>query len=94
MKVYTPCGKIARAEQHLAQVAPARSLRIGVLDNGKPNARLVMEHLGGRMADRLGAQVTLVTDKGVGRNAATACDPQILDRLSSEVDLVLVGSAD
>jgi len=94
VKVYTPCGHIARVEQRLAQTAARHGVRIGVLDNGKPNARLVMEHLGTRLAERLDGELTLITEKGPGRNAATACQTEILDRLANEVDLVLVGSAD
>jgi hypothetical protein len=69
-------------------------LRIGVLDNGKPNARLVMVRAASQLADRTGARVALVTDKGPNHNAATACSDEVLDRLTKEVDLVITGSAD
>ena len=65
-----------------------------MLDNGKPNARLLMERLGEQLAERTGAQLTLVTDKGPGHNAATPCSGPVLDRIVEEVDLVLTGSAD
>jgi hypothetical protein len=69
-------------------------LRIGVLDNGKPNARLLMTRAAEQLAVRTGASLTIVTDKGPGANAATPCTPAVLEHLSKEVDLVLTGSAD
>jgi hypothetical protein len=69
-------------------------LRIGVLDNGKPNARLLMTRTAEQLAMRTGASVVLITDKGPGANAATPCTPAVLEQLSKEVDLVLTGSAD
>jgi hypothetical protein len=69
-------------------------LRIGVLDNLKPNARLLMVRAAEQLAARTGATVTLVTDKGPGANSATPCTDEVLDRLTKEVDLVLTGSAD
>ena len=71
-----------------------RGVRIAVLDNGKPNARLLLTRAAEQLAARTGAAVTLVTDKGPGHNAATACSDQVLDRITKEVDLVLTGSAD
>jgi hypothetical protein len=69
-------------------------LRIGVLDNAKPNARLLMERAAERMAARTGSTLVLVTTKGPGHNAATPCSDDVLARLVKEVDLVLTGSAD
>jgi len=65
-----------------------------VLDNAKPHARLEMVRAASRLAERTGARLTLVTDKGPGHNAATPCSDEVLDRLATEVDLVLTGSAD
>jgi hypothetical protein len=53
-----------------------------------------MTHVAEALAARTGAVVRLVTDKGPGHNAATACSDQVLDRITKEVDLVLTGSAD
>ena len=48
-----------------------------------------------RRAERIGGEVVRVTDKGAaGFNAATACEPQVLEGLSKEVRIVLTGSAD
>ncbi len=95
MKIYAPCGPVGRAA---AGLAPSPSvltgLRIGVLDNGKPNARTLMAHAAEQLAARTGATVALVTDKGPDHNAATPCSDEVLDRLTKEVDLVITGSAD
>jgi hypothetical protein len=62
-----------------------------VLDNGKPNARLLLERLAGRLGERAGMTVSLVVGKGT---AATPAEPDVLDALRAGVDLVLTGSAD
>ena len=95
MQFYAPDGPIGTPD---SPRVPARAvltgLRIGVLDNGKPNARLVMVRAASQLADRTGARVALVTDKGPNHNAATPCSDEVLDRLTKEVDLVITGSAD
>ena len=53
-----------------------------------------MVHLAEEVAKRSGAVVTMVTGKGSGHNAATACSEEVLDNLGREVDLVVTGSAD
>ena len=72
----------------VVQLAPSPSslegLRIAVLDNGKPNAALVMTRAAETLAARTGARVSLVTKKGPqGRsaNAAIPCAPDIFERL-------------
>jgi hypothetical protein len=95
MEIYAPDGRIGRPAYSLAPSPPVlQGLRIGVLDNAKPNARLLMERAAGQLAARTGAVLTLVTDKGPGHNAATPCSDEVMDRLTKEVDLVLTGSAD
>jgi hypothetical protein len=72
-------------------------LRLAVLDNGKPNAGVVMVRLAETLAARTGAEVTLVTKKGPGGESANAAVPMardILDRLLVEADLVVTGAAD
>ena len=95
MQIYSPDGSVgppASLRQPGRQVL--KGLRIGVLDNAKPNARLVMERAAAQIAARTGAVVAVVTDKGPGHNAATPCSDDVLDRLEKEVDLVITGSAD
>jgi hypothetical protein len=95
VKVHTPDGNIgAPSRARAPSPAVLTGLRIGVLDNGKPNARLLLARAAEVLAARTGATVTLVTDKGPGHNAATPCHDEVLDRITEEVDLVLTGSAD
>ena len=95
MQIYAPDGEIGPPP---SSRQPGRTvlkgLRIGVLDNAKPNARLVMERAASQIAARTGASLVVVTDKGPGRNAATPATNEVLDRLREEVDLVITGSAD
>lgn len=95
MEVYAPDGAIGRPSFSLAPSPTVLTgLRIGVLDNGKPNARLLMQRMAEQLAARTGATVGLVTDKGPGRNAATPVSDDVFARLTKEVDLVITGSAD
>jgi hypothetical protein len=95
VEIYAPDGAIGRPTFSLA-ASPAvlTGLRVGVLDNGKPNARLLMQRMAEQLASRTGATVTLVTDKGPAHNAATPCSDEVFERLVKEVDLVITGSAD
>jgi hypothetical protein len=95
VKIYEPDGRIGVPPSPRAPSPTVLSgLRVAVLDNGKPNARLLMTRAAETLAGRTGAVVELITDKGPGHNAATACSDQVLDRITKEVDLVLTGSAD
>jgi len=95
VQIYAPDGPIGAPASPRVPGAPVLTgLRIGVLDNGKPNARLVMVRAASQLAERTGARLTVVTDKGPNHNAATPCSDEVLDRLGKEVDLVITGSAD
>ena len=91
MKIYRPDGAITQPARHLAP--GRRSLagaRVGVLDNGKPNAGLLMLTVAEQLAERAGTGTPLHLVK----NAAMVCPEDVLDHLRQEVDLVLTGSAD
>jgi hypothetical protein len=93
--VYAPDGEAGPAPVSLAAVPGVLAgLRIGVLDNGKPNARLLLTRVGEQLAARTGARLELVTDKGPGANAATPCPPAVLERIRDECDVALTGTAD
>ena len=95
MKIYPPEGAVGRPARSLAPSPQLlNGLRIGVLDNGKPNARELMVRAADQLGSRTGARLALVTEKGPGHNAATACSDAVLDRLAEEVDVVVTGSAD
>jgi hypothetical protein len=94
-QIYAPDGPLAPPPISLA-ASPAvlAGLRIGVLDNLKPNAKLLMQRAAEQIAARTGAKVALVTDKGPGYNSATPCSDPVFELLDKEVDLVITGSAD
>ncbi len=95
MKIYSPEGELLEEAVQLSSTTPLLSGgKIGVLDNGKPNANLLLTKVAEVLAERIDATVSLVTGKGERANAATACNPQVVGMLAEEVQLVLTGSAD
>src|SRR3954447_17340883 len=85
----------------VAALAPSPAsltgVRIAVLDNGKPNAGVVMTRAAETLAARTGAEVSLVTKKGpqgLSANAAIPVADDIFDRLLAEADVVITGAAD
>jgi len=95
ISVYAPDGEVGPEPAALAAGPNVLTgLRIGVLDNGKPNAGLLLGRVGEQLAARTGATLVLVTEKGPGANAATPCTEAVFERLRSECDVVLTGSAD
>ena len=98
--ILDPSGPLAEGAVQLASAAPALvGGKIGVLDHGKPNARLLLTRAAEGLAARIGGEVVRVTGKsgrsgGAANNAATACESQVLESLSKEVQVVLTGSAD
>lgn len=91
MKVHTPAGNIGRPPVALAPSPPVLTgLRLGLLDNTKPNAGVLLDRLGQQLAERTGAEVAMVESK----NAALAAPDDVLTRLENGVHAVLTGSAD
>ena len=91
MKIYAPDGPVGRPATGLAPSRPVLAgRRIGILDNTKPNADVLLGRLADRLAERTGAEVVLVETK----NAALAAPGAVLARLEKQVELVLTGSAD
>jgi hypothetical protein len=71
------------------QVA-GRPLRLGLLDNTKDNAGLLLALVGERVRQAYGAQL-LTVRKG---NATLPAAPALLDQLAREADCVLTAMAD
>ena len=77
--------------------ASLAGLRIAVLDNGKPNADVVMTRAAQTLAARTGATVSVVTEKGPQGMSANAAIPMAADRfelLMAQADVVITGAAD
>ena len=64
---------------------------IGVLENTKPNARYILEHVANRVAERYGAAEVLIERK---QSAAQGAPPETIRRLSGAAHLVFAGSGD
>jgi hypothetical protein len=91
LRILSPEGTIAGAPTSAA--APVASLagqRLAVLDNGKPNAHLLLTTIAERLAVRTDAVVSLVTAKAT---AAEPAEPDILRQLAA-ARVVVTGSAD
>ena len=90
MRIYAPDGVVGPAATGLAPSAPVLAgKRIGILDNSKPNAGLLLERMADRLAARTGATVSVVERK----NGALPAPDDVLARLA-EAEVVLTGSAD
>ena len=90
MKIYAPDGAVA--PQPAGPAPPAEVLsgkRIGILDNSKPNAGLLLGRLADRLAARTGATVSVVERK----NGALPAPDDMLARLAT-AEVVITGSAD
>lgn len=98
VRMYRPDGEVDTTSTALA--APFASLtgrRIAVLDNGKPNAAVLMTAAAAVLAEHSGATVSLVVKKGPGgrsANAAVPCAPDVFARVRDEADVVITGAAD
>jgi hypothetical protein len=92
IEIASPEGPLGELPKQLAPAPELLAgLRIGVLDNRKPNARVLLEGLATLLAERTGARVSLVAVKG---NAAVRCEADLLEKLRAEADVVLTGSGD
>ncbi|MYJ30697.1 MAG: hypothetical protein F4072_12235 [Acidimicrobiaceae bacterium] len=90
MKIYAPDGAVGPSAASLAPPPPVLAgKRIGILDNSKPNAGLLLGRMAERLAARTGASVEVVERK----NAALPAPDDLLARLA-EAEVVLTGSAD
>ena len=90
MRVLSPLGATPDGVKPLTQ-RPSRldGVRIGVLDNSKPNADVLLTRVAELLAARApGVTVRRWTKPGSSRPAT------MIDEIASSVDVVLTGSAD
>jgi hypothetical protein len=91
VRVLSPSGSVVTAPLVAAPgLSALGGQSIAVLDNGKPNARLLLTTIAERVAARTGATVALVTGKAT---AAEPAEPEILRQLEA-AHVVVTGSAD
>jgi len=98
IQIYRPDGDIHKSSFVLApEIEDLAGCRIGVLDNGKPNAAFVMTRAAQHLADRMGAHLALVVKKGPGgrsANAAVPCAQDVFEQVVAGADIVITGAAD
>jgi hypothetical protein len=71
--------------------ADLNGLNIGLLENGKQNARLLLEDVATILRDRYGAGEATLRRK---ENFAQPVAPALVDELSAESDVVVIGVGD
>lgn len=93
ISIYSPEG-IADETAGLTSITslgPLAGKRIAVLDNGKSGADTLLGRMAHQLAARTRAEYVGIRSKG---SAATPCEPDLLETLVGEADLVLTGTAD
>ncbi len=90
MEVLSPLGAAVVAVKPLARRGPGLAgCRIGVLDNSKPNADVLLGRVAELLLARAGAaEIRRWRKPGASRPAAN------LDEIAAGVDVLLTGSAD
>jgi hypothetical protein len=93
LTIYSPEGLADAMAGHtpIHPLSPLTGRRIVVLDNGKSGAETLLRRMGERLAARTRGEFLGVRRKG---SAATPCEPELLESLVAEADLVLTGTAD
>jgi hypothetical protein len=96
VRIYAhPTGDIGEVSRRLADsVGVLAGCRIGILENGKANARPFLERVAQRLALRTRAEIALVTGKGADHNFSTAAAADVIELLARSSDVVLTGTAD
>ena len=92
VRVYAPEGI---QEEHKLALNPlpaaSSTLRVGILENSKTNAGLLLSTVANELAKLVDGPPPVLTSKG---RASLPAAPETYTRLTHEADLVLVGSAD
>jgi hypothetical protein len=92
MEILDPVGSTSAASRALAtRPASLEGAVIGVLDNSKPNARVLLEAVARALARQAGARDVRVWRKPGASIAATAA---VLDEIAAQCGAVLTASAD
>ena len=93
--ILDPTGLSGKDTKPGLTLAPRRGelsgARVGLLENGKQNARLFLEDVADILRDRHGAGEARVMRK---ENFAQPAAPELIDELSRESDLVVIGIGD
>ncbi len=92
MEILDPVGGSTATSRALApRPASLQGTLIGVLDNSKPNARVLLENVAHAVAEKLGARDVRRWRKPGASIGATA---SVLDEIAAQCGAVLTASAD
>jgi hypothetical protein len=92
MEILDPVGSTTAASRTLApRPVSLRGAVIGILDNSKPNARVLLEGVARALAAKLGARDVRVWRKPGASIGATR---SVLDEMAAHCGAVLTASAD
>ncbi len=92
IKLLDPTARPHDDEQPLAQRhADLRGKRIGILDNTKSNADILMKRMAAMLCEQHGAAEVVHRRKA---HAAIGATDELLDEMAESCDLVLLGSGD
>jgi hypothetical protein len=93
--ILDPTGLSGKSSSVGLTLAPRRGglsgARVGLLENGKQNARQFLEDVADILRERYGAGEARLRRK---ENFAQPAPPELIDQLSSESDLVVIGIGD
>ena len=90
VELHNPTAPEPTTQDSLQDMPKIRESVVGVLENGKQHAKLILEEIARDLGDRYGVIHAITRNKPV----STPTDPGILDELAQSVDWVLIGSAD
>ncbi len=90
VQVHNPSAPEQEPAAATAQMTDLRESRVGILENGKQHARLLLSAIVDDLAQRLGAIPSVVGHK----SASAPAEPEVIDELAGRSDWVFVGSAD
>jgi len=92
IRIASPEGGVVRRQANLAALPESLAgVIVGVLENGKPNARLLLRSVADVLAERVGTRMGPMLGK---HSAAEPADAEVLDNLRRTAQVVLTGSGD
>ncbi len=92
VRLLDPTARPHEDETPLAsRLADLRGKRIGILDNTKSNADVLMKQMANLLCTQYGASEVIHRRKA---HAATGATDDLLDEMAESCDLVLLGSGD
>jgi hypothetical protein len=92
MEILDPVGSTTAVSRALApRPGSLQDAVIGVLDNSKPNARVLLEGVAAALAEKLGAREIRRWRKP---GASIGATPAVLDEIAAQCGAVLTASAD